>query len=255
MPTQELERVVDAYLSNCILPGELVWLRSEISLNDKCRKIFLRKCRQHQTTQYFMVQQTLPAEWGEMDDDDMLENPHILSDPFVSGDIVRENPSVSSPKNPKKWNLSNVLNYGYTSGLICLTILLLASWLDRHRLFQNTQVKSIEPSLTIESSPPDYAVDAFHSVLINDYHTAVETTESSDGHYLSSHLLHWYLQMEDQQDDGWWSDEPTDYGIDFEKLKKLRRKGQIRADEYPHSMLYPEFLINDVVLGTPKQGK
>ena len=250
---QELERVVDAYLSNSIPPRELVWLRSEISLNDECRKTFLRKCRQHQRTQYFMAQQTLPSEWGEMDGDDISEESHVLSDASVSGDIVLDNPSGSSPKNPEKWNLRDVLEYGFTTGLICLTILLLASWFDRHRLFQNTQVKRVEPSLASESFRPDYAVDAFHSVLINDHQTAVDATGHSDGHYLSADLLRWYLQMEDQQDEGWWSDEPTDYGIDFEKLEKLHRKGQLRADEYPHSMLHPEFLINDVVLGIPSK--
>jgi hypothetical protein len=252
---QELERVVGAYLSNSILPRELVWLRSEISLNNECRKLFLRKCRQHQRTQYFMVQQTLPTEWGEMDGDDISEESHILSEASVSGDIVLDNSPDSRLKNPEKWNLRDVLEYGFTTGLICLTILLLISWLDRHRLFQNTQVKPVEPSLESESFRPDYAVDAFHSVLINDHQTAIDTTEHSDGHYLSTHLLRWYLQMEDQEGEGWWSDEPTDYGIDFEKLEKLHRKGQLRAEEYPHSMLHPEFLINDVVLGTPKQGK
>ena len=252
---QELERVVNAYLSNSILPGELVWLRSEISLNDECRKTFLRKCRQHQRTQYFMVQQTLPAEWGEMDGDDILEAPHELSEASVSGNIVLDNPSDSSPKNSEKWSLRDVLEYGFTTGLICLTVLLLASWFDRHRLFQNTQVKPVEPSLAFDSFRPDYAVDAFHSVLMNNHQAAVDTTEPSDGHYLSTHFLRWYLQMEDQQYEGWWSDEPTDYGIDFEKLEKLHRKGQLRTDEYPHSMLHPEFLTNDFVLETPKQDK
>jgi hypothetical protein len=236
----ELERVVDAYLSNSILPGELVWLRSEIILNDECRKIFLRKCRQHQRTQYFMVQQTLPAEWGEMDGDDISEEPHVLS-ASVTGDIVVDNSPGSSPKNPEKRNLRDVLEYGFTTGLICLTVLLFVSWLDRHRLFQNKQLKTVEPSFESESFRPDYEVDAFHSVLINDHQTAFESTKPSDGHYLSTKLLRWYLQMEDQQDEGWWSNEPTDYGIDFEKLEKLHLKGQLRVDEYPHSMLHPEF--------------
>lgn len=249
---QKLDRVVNAYLSNTIPPGELVWLRTEISLKDESSRIFLRKCRQHQRTQYFMVQQTLPSEWGGMDGDDILEEPQVLPENIVSGDVAIDNKSDSSPQNTKKWNLRDVLEYGFTSGLICLTILLLVSWLDRHRLFQKAQLDPVSPSTELESLGPDYVIDAFHSVLINNHKFAVE--EDGNGkHYLSTDFLRWYLQMEDQQNQGWWSDEPTAYGIDFEKLEKLQRKGQFRANEYPHSILHPEFLINDVVLGNSKQ--
>ena len=58
MPDQRFERVVDAYLDNTISPGDLAWLRSTINLDDGLHKWFLKKCRQHQSTQYFMVQQS-----------------------------------------------------------------------------------------------------------------------------------------------------------------------------------------------------
>ncbi len=241
MAAQHFEQVVDDYLSNSISPGNLVWLRSEISLDDECRNMFLKKCRQHQATQYFMVQQTLPADWGGIVDEDLPEYSESERE-SKSSQATEEGDGLAQTRPP---SFRSLIEYGLISGLACLTIVLGVSWLDRHRLFLDGTHAEGGATGPPAYPKPEFAANAYHSRpngLVSQ-ELVSENEEEGSSSYLSAQQLRWFLRLDELQPDGKWADEPTDYGIDFEKLDRLHRRSQFRAVDFPHSMLHPDFLL------------
>ncbi len=246
MPDQRFERVVDAYLENSVSPGDLAWLRSRINLDDGLREAFLKKCRQHQSTQYFMVQKTLEPNWGGVSVEELKDDGSSnveQNDP--------ENPPADGRKNGpsahsggRSWRA--VLDYSILSGLICLSIVLGVAWLDRGRIYH--QEPNPNPGVNVHqglSTTETYADDAFHTHLqtpsggSNDK----EPSDTIEASYLSVQQLQWFFQQGDCLMEGRWGDVPTDYGIDFQKLDLLFNQSQFQVSEFPHSMLNPTPLL------------
>jgi len=258
MSDQRFERVVDAYLDNSISPGDLAWLRSRINLDDGLRKGFLKKCRQHQSTQFFMVQQTLSPDWGGLSPDD-LDNDESTFVPIVHNSSEEVPASVKkvgkrSSRSSRGWSIRGILDYSLLSGLICLAIVLGVSWMDRGRLYHR------EPSPgpgfnAAENSPLKmiYADNAFHSYLQKPQGLIIRGEESggtSNWNFLSVKQLRWFFEQEDRLLESQWADVPTDYGVDFQKLDLLLNQSLFNARDFPHSILNPESLFQDKV-GSP----
>jgi len=241
MPNRRFEKVVDDYLANTAPPGDLVWLRTEISLSDQNRKIFLKKCRQHQATQYFMVQRDLPSDWGGLSEEDLLGEPEAgRVEPEQS--LPEPVPVRKSKPRPVR-RLGSVFEFAAISGLACVTVVTGLAWLDRDRLFQEELPKLGGQ----EQSPlqPVYAADAVHLKIA---HGSSEPGQALDTRqrYLSAQQFYWYLRLGETVQQGKWADLPTDYGIDFEQLDRLHQRSLYRAADFPHSLLDPDFMFEPV---------
>ena len=243
MSSPQFEQVVGAYLDSSISPGDLVWLRTEISLNDAARKAFLKKCRQHQATQYFMVQRTLPSGWGGLSDEDLDEGPSRI--PAVSSDSSKsvEEKRPAASRKPLQ-SFKSVLEFAFISGLACVTIVLVLAWTDRHRLFQG-QLKHDDwwKESTPQLHPHLHDANAVH-LKISAADIAKAQPHEPGYNYLATRHLQWYLQLDKKTVQGKWGDEPPDYGIDFKALDQLYKRSLYNPEEFPHSLLDPDFMLD-----------
>ena len=242
MAKRRFEQVVEAYLSNSASPGDLLWLRTQISLDDESRLVFLKKCRQHQATQYFMVQQTLPSGWGGLDESDLAEETVHKTD---------SNEAVASPqkelgrgsKRKSTHGLRSVFEFAFISGLACVTIVVGLAWLDRARLFRpesSPSTSHLDRGFNESQSSEPY--ETVH-IKIPRNSPSDEGGASGDQHYMSARHLEWYLRLDETPSQGQWSDIPSDYGIDFERLDQLQKRSLYSPNEFPHSFLDPDFML------------
>ena len=231
MPEKTFGRIVDDYLLNRISPEELKWLRQKIATDEDCKKIFQRKCGQHQVSQYFMVQQAPPGNW---DLEKMEEEGHTLhlrkKDTPSIEDLEDEEMSPSLPEDvPPTFRIRDFWDFALLSGLICITVIFLICWMDRTRLFSPETLNSNEqPNVqTSKVRNLKFPPRAYHHVISPTTKPPEEKFDSSNSQWLSVNQLDWYIRNQ----------YPQSTPVDLKRLSELQKSWDFPPDTFPHSIL------------------
>ena len=228
MPEKDFRKLVDDYLSNRISPDELKWLRQKVATDDQCKKIFQRKCSQHQVSQYFMVQEAPPSVWQvEANQEDKS---FIHQESEVDLPSYTEATSPDGTERTPAFRLSSFLDFAFISGLACVTLVLLICWLDRHRLFspESTPDLNDKPeAVTTIVRQVKYPPGIYHHLHTPLYNPPKPKEEDLEKTWLTIHQLDWYVRNQ----------YPQSVPLDTNKLLELQRAWDMPPDTFPHSII------------------
>ena len=227
MPEKHFGKLVDDYLANRISPDELKWLKQKVNTDDDSRKIFQRKCSQHQVSQYFMVQQAPPSNWKQ---ESVPEEP-VASTIHLAPEIGQnEDEPLDTADHFEEpiFNLRDFIDFSLASGLACVTIVILVCWLDRAQIF------SPEMSLQVERHPVQDSQEG-NTVQFspNAYHNLITPTKLRDagepvrGDWMGLQQLEWYLRNQF----------PQSAPLDLARMEFLQQRWELPPDMFPHSIL------------------
>ena len=231
MAEKDFRKLVDDYLANRISPDELKWLRQKVATDDQCKKIFQRKCSQHQVSQYFMVQEAPPSVWQvEANQEDTS---YIHQESEVDLPSYNQESSSSTQDGTETepaFRFSDFLDFALISGLACLTIVLLICWLDRLRLFSPESTPDLNDKPTAVTTfirKVEYPPEIYHHLQTASIHSPQPTEEDLDKSWLTIHQLDWYVRNQF----------PQSVPLDKEKLHELQIAWDMPPSTFPHSII------------------
>lgn len=229
MPEKHFGKLVDDYLANSISPDELKWLRQKVNTDDDCRKIFQRKCNQHQVSQYRMGQQAPPSTWKQ----DVLPNEpessiHLPAKETLDEDVHDEILVDESEYEGPAFSFRDFIDFSVISGLACITVVVLVCWMDRNRIFSPDIPAYMTQQEKIQEAPQtsmDFSPGMYHNLI-----TPSNLSPDSDGgtkDWLNIHQLAWYVRNQF----------PQSAVLDFDHLEYLQQNWELPAETFPHSIL------------------